>query len=98
MARIASIKHKGAGSLWIGRGEQQAHWPALGNSEQSPTLTMSGIHNRTYVVHAVLEVRDIGHAVGQTGPTLVEKDQPRKGGQTREKIRPRGLFPPQIKV
>jgi hypothetical protein len=90
MARVASIKHQGARSLGIGRGEQEAHWPALGNGKQSRMFTMSGIRDRTNVVHAVLQVRDICHAIRQTGPTLVEKNQSRKCGETREKICPRG--------
>ena len=50
---------------------------SLGKAEQCCFFRPDGVHDRTNVVHPLLERGQfaLGHAVGHPGPALVEEDQ-----------------------
>ena len=85
-------------ALGIGGGEQDAHRPALRESEQRGALRAGGVHHRADVVHAILQRRRRGDRVGKPRAALVEQDQPRERGELVEEARDPRVRPLQVQV
>jgi hypothetical protein len=84
----------------VGGGEERAHRSSFGDPQQRRPLRPRGVHYRANVVHPLLEDRQLvhGHPVGETGPTLVEHDQPAERGEPPEEGGLQGVFPGQFDV
>jgi hypothetical protein len=68
-------------AIRIGRGEQDAHRPALGNAEKRRGVDFCRIHDGLQVVHPFVERRYVIDWVGQAGAAFVLHHQPRAAGQ-----------------
>src|SRR6266568_4310206 len=90
--RIGSVEHERAYALRIRRREQDRERSALRIAEQGRTVTAGGIHG-THIVHPGLQVRQPDSAIRETGATLVEANQPRKGPESLEQPCRRRVLP-----
>lgn len=81
-----------------GGGEEQAHGPALGITQQGGPCRPDRIQNRPHVVHSLFERSRLDAAVGQPRAALVEKNQSGEPGEFLEKSDDIGLFPKQLDI
>ena len=75
-AGIGPVDHERRCALGIGRGEEQGQRPALGDTEEHRALGAGGVHDRSHVIHSLLEGRDVTNSIGEPRATLVEADEP----------------------
>lgn len=67
------MQQQGTNPLGEGRGEKDAHRPALGDSEQGDgVVEAGGVHDGVQVVHAFVERRNPGHRIGKARTAFVE--------------------------
>jgi hypothetical protein len=91
--RVGSVQGKRPYALRIGCGEQNRERSTFRIAEQRRALTADGVHHGTHVIHSRLKVRQPNRAIGKTGPTLVEPNQPRKGPKSLEQSPRGGMLP-----
>jgi hypothetical protein len=55
--------------------EQEAHRAALGHAEKGGSIDLRGVENGVKVIHSLVERRDMGGGVGESGAALVPHDE-----------------------
>jgi hypothetical protein len=96
-ARRAVEKNEGRRPLRIGGREQRPERPAVRDANERGLVGVRCVHDRANVVHACLERRYAGKAVGHTGAALVEEEQAAERGEPAEEL-PRRSLPEQLHV
>src|SRR5262249_48787666 len=66
--------------------EQDAHVAAFGGAKKRSPLAPDSVHDRTDVIHPLLEGRKADVAVGHPGAAFVEHDHAGKAAQPLEKV------------
>ena len=93
-----AVEHQGARPIGVGRREQDAHRPALGDPEERRPLGARSVHDRSHVVRPLLERLHPRDRVGQPGAALVEEDQARERAEPVEEANDRGHLPLELEV
>jgi hypothetical protein len=92
--------HQRRGTVRVGDREQDREVPTLGVAEDARPLGPRGIQYREHVVDPLLEhgERLLGHAIGKSGSTFVEQNQPRERRQPAEEACKQRLFPSELYI
>ena len=67
----------------MGRSKQRRQRASLRYAKQRGLLYVSGFHDRSQVVHALVETRKVSDPIGHAGPTLVEHHYSGVAGQAK---------------
>ena len=80
------------------RGEEHAHGPAFRVPEERCPIASDRIHDRSDIVHPLLEVGQPDPAVREARAALVEADQPREGSEPLEEVSVRRVLPVDLEM
>src|SRR5262245_35529018 len=97
-ARVTAIERQRRRAPRERRGEQETHRPPLGRPEEAGALGPGSIHDGADIVHPVFERRDRYVAIGETGATLVEANEPSERREPFEETNRVGVFPRVLEV
>ncbi len=95
---VGANHHERARLLRIRRGKERAHRTALRHADERRVVRSHLVHHRPHVVHALLERRELGDAIGEAGAALVDQDEARERRQAVEKAREGRLGPEVLEV
>ena len=96
---VRAVEHECLRAGRVGRREERGHRATFGVSEDDRAFAPDRVHHRAHVVHAGLEIREVGRAVREPRPPLVEADESpgpsdaveERGRVARPPSRPRGV-------
>ena len=77
----------------VGRRKQRAQRSAFRVAHQGGAFRAHRIHDGAYVVHALLQCRNLDEPVRQAGAALVKENEARKGCKLLQKPGDNGFFP-----
>src|SRR6266480_2104905 len=75
-----AIGDKSGRTLRVGSGEQYAHRATLGCAEQGCPLGAHSVHDRSNIIHSLLESGQLCGLVRKTCPSLIKQNESREGG------------------
>ena len=82
----------------MGRGEEHGQRATFRLADDRGSLAAGGVHHRADIVHACLERRGPGHAIGHAHAALVEADDPRELTQALAEAAIQGQLPRDLEV
>ena len=96
--RVGAIEDQRLRPLGIGGGEEHAHGAAFRNAEKCRAPAVDGVHDGAHIVHPLLQRGEVADPVGETGATLVEKDETAESAQAGDEVNEIGFIPIMIEV
>lgn len=81
LADEGALEDEADRSFGVSRGEQQGKRPAFGLAHDRGPLAADGVHDRSDVVHPLLEGHRLRDAVGHAHSPLIEHNEARELGQ-----------------